>query len=227
MKSILMIIVFYFDIIMLVMKRLFKIFISSFYAGILISISGIGYLSLKSYNVFAGAFLFSLGLLMIISFKLYLFTGKIGYLFDNNKNYLCDLGICWIGNCLGALFIGYLLRLTRLDLINICEEISLVKLSDNYLSVFILSLLCGMMIYLAVEIQKRDVSNVVKLLGIILPVMVFIVSGFEHCVANMFYFSYSNVWSFKALLYILIMTLGNSLGSILLWGLNKIMGDLK
>ena len=47
-------------------------------------------------------------------------------------------------------------------------------------------------------------------------VIVFILCGFEHCVANMFYFSVARSWSFKTILYIFIMILGNSIGSILI-----------
>ena len=45
--------------------------------------------------------------------------------------------------------------------------------------------------------------------------MVFILCGFEHCVANMYYFSVAGMWSGKALVYLLVMTLGNSVGGIL------------
>ena len=46
--------------------------------------------------------------------------------------------------------------------------------------------------------------------------MVFILCGFEHCVANMFYFSVANAWSGKTVLYLLVMTLGNSCGGLIL-----------
>ena len=47
-------------------------------------------------------------------------------------------------------------------------------------------------------------------------VIVFILCGFEHCVANIFYFSVARFWSFKTILYTFIMILGNSIGSILI-----------
>ena len=47
-------------------------------------------------------------------------------------------------------------------------------------------------------------------------VIVFILCGFEHCVANMFYFSAANMWSGKALLYMLVMTLGNACGGVII-----------
>ena len=43
---------------------------------------------------------------------------------------------------------------------------------------------------------------------------VFILCGFEHCVANMFYFTVGRAWSGKAVLYLLIMTAGNAAGGV-------------
>ena len=45
--------------------------------------------------------------------------------------------------------------------------------------------------------------------------MGFVLCGFEHCVANMFYFSVSGAWSEEALVRLLVMTLGNSAGGVL------------
>ena len=43
----------------------------------------------------------------------------------------------------------------------------------------------------------------------------FILSGFEHCVANMFYYSLAGVWgSGQAWLSMAVMVLGNSAGSV-------------
>ena len=50
----------------------------------------------------------------------------------------------------------------------------------------------------------------------IFGVMVFILCGFEHCVANMFYFSAANVWGGRALGYMLVMTLGNACGGVII-----------
>jgi len=44
---------------------------------------------------------------------------------------------------------------------------------------------------------------------------VFILSGFEHCVANMFYFAMAGKFSLSMLVFIIVNTLGNSVGGIL------------
>ena len=91
-----------------------------------------------------------------------------------------------------------------------------VKLSDGYLSIFILAMMCGMIMFIAVNNYKKENSDIGKYLAIIMGVMAFILCGFEHCVANMFYFSVAGVWNFKVLLELLVMILGNSLGSIII-----------
>ena len=48
---------------------------------------------------------------------------------------------------------------------------------------------------------------------IIAPVMIFILSGFEHSVANMFYFHLAGAYSWKALGYLLVMVIGNGVGA--------------
>ena len=44
----------------------------------------------------------------IISLKLHLYTGKIGYLFNNKLKYLLELLIILLGNAIGAISFGYL-----------------------------------------------------------------------------------------------------------------------
>jgi formate/nitrite transporter FocA (FNT family) len=62
----------------------------------------------------------------------------------------------------------------------------------------------------------RNEKHVGKYIGLFLGVSVFIICGFEHCVANMFYFTAGGAWSLKTLLYVIIMTLGNSVGGVII-----------
>ena len=38
---------------------------------------------------------------------------------------------------------------------------------------------------------------------------------FEHCVANMYYFTMGGAWSSRAVLYLLVMTVGNAAGGVI------------
>lgn len=61
----------------------------------------------------AGAFLFSLGLFAIITFRLGLYTGKAGYMAMRPPSYIIEVILTLIGNITGAALGGWLLNLTR------------------------------------------------------------------------------------------------------------------
>lgn len=65
------------------------------------------------------------------------------------------------------------------------------------------------MMYLAIDNYNKS-KNIVF---IIAPVMIFILSGFEHSIADMFYFNLAGVYSFKSFTYILVMAVGNGIGA--------------
>ncbi len=197
------------------MKKYIDCLIKSIFAGIMIGIAGTVYLRVDN-NLF-GAFLFSIGLLVICMYGMNLFTGKIGYILINKFNYIYELLITIVGNFIGTFLVARLVLLTRFK--NISDKaVDLVnlKLNDNLLSIFILSMLCGILMYIAVNNYKKINNEIGKYSCIFMCVMVFILSGFEHSIANMYYISVANLLSFKSLLYILIMLLGNSVGSILI-----------
>lgn len=194
------------------MKILFK----SFLAGIMIAIGGTVFLSIE--NKVIGASLFSIGLFGVLIYNLNLYTGKIGYLITNfNLKYIKELIITLIGNFIGACSVGFILRYTRIyD--NIYEKalnLANIKLNDNILSIFILSIFCGLLMYYAVNGFKKQ-TDFGKYLVVYLGVAVFILCGFEHCIANMYYFSVADIWALKTLGYTGIMVLGNSLGSFII-----------
>lgn len=197
------------------MKKYIDCLIKSIFAGIMIGIAGTVYLRVDN-NLF-GAFLFSIGLLVICMYGMNLFTGKIGYILINKFNYIYELLITIVGNFIGTFLVARLVLLTRFKSIS-DKAIDLVnlKLNDNLLSIFILSMLCGILMYIAVNNYKKINNEIGKYSCIFMCVMVFILSGFEHSIANMYYISVANLLSLKSLLYILIMLLGNSVGSILI-----------
>ncbi len=182
----------------------------------MIAIGGTVFLSIE--NKVIGASLFSIGLFGVLIYNLNLYTGKIGYLITNfNLKYIKELIITLIGNFIGACSVGFILRYTRIyD--NIYEKsliLANTKLNDNILSIFILSIFCGLLMYYAVNGFKKQ-TDFGKYLVVYLGVAVFILCGFEHCIANMYYFSVADIWSLKTLGYTGIMVLGNSIGSFII-----------
>lgn len=197
------------------MKKNIKNFIKGIYAGIMIGIGGTIYLSMSSKVL--GAIFFSIGLMMICIFNMNLYTGKIGYIINNKKSYLLELLLSLLGNFIGTYLVAFLIRNTRYAYLSeTAREISMIKINDSIISILILAMFCGILMFLAVDNYKKNKSDFAKYLGIFMCVIVFILSGFEHCIANMFYFSLASLWSTKSLWYILIMIIGNSIGAILI-----------
>ena len=195
------------------MKRFFDILLKAIVTGFAIGIGGIVYLSCD--NKYIGAALFGTGLFVILTFGLNLFTGKVGYAVENKPAYILDLMIIWLGNLMGTVATGLLVLLTRIAPISekakaMCET----KLSDNLISIFILAFFCGMLMFIAADGYKNIKNPTGQVFAIFLPVIVFILCGFEHCVANMFYFTVASAWSLKAFGYLIIMSLGNAVGGM-------------
>lgn len=197
------------------MKNFFKTFVPAILAGLAIGIGGCVFLSLE--NKIVGSVCFSVGLYAICVHGLNLFTGKIGYLAEKKgKEFLPYLGtvcIIWLGNLAGTVASGLIFSATRIAKISeTAAAICQVKLNDSMISLFLLAIFCGMLMYIAVEGYKRCQNPLI----LFFCVCVFILCGFEHCIADMFYFAMAGIFTGKALLILLVITLGNSLGGMLL-----------
>jgi len=192
-----------------------KTFVKAVMAGVAISIGGVIYLTLENHMV--GSFLFSLGLFTIYTFGLYLYTGKVCYIVNSKPAYLLTVLIVYAGNFVGTVGTGYLFRHTKLIKLE-AHTVELVngKLSDTLFSTFIMAVMCGIMMCIAVIGFQTIKDSVGKHIALILPIMVFILSGYEHSIADMFYFSIANAWCAKAFLYIIIISLGNMVGGSLI-----------
>ena len=200
-----------------------KTFTGGILAGISISLGGTVFLLCDSKIV--GALFFTVGLFCVCVFGFNLFTGKVCYVFDNDIKYALMLPVIWLGNLVGALFTAVIEKFTRLapDLTEKAASVCETKLSQGLLSAFILAFLCDIMIYIAVEGYKSSQHEIGKYLAIFFGVTVFVICGFEHCVANMYYFTIGNAWSWNAALYMLVMTLGNAVGGVFIPLLRKII----
>ena len=201
--------------------------VNAILAGLFIGLAGTVYLSVP--NKFAGAFLFGFGLFTIVCYGFKLYTGAIGYLVNQGKNalqYAGILAVIWIGNWIGTWLVGTSLRFSRVGdaLAKKANALCLVKNADTWPSLLILGFFCGLLMYLAVESfrRKEEIPAPGRILMVFLCVMVFILSGFEHCIADMFYYSAAGGWDAESLGKILIITAGNSLGGFLLPTADKV-----
>lgn len=173
------------------------------------------FLSLE--NKILGSLFFTCGLFTICTFGFNLYTGKICYVFERDKDYAIDLPFIWLGNLAGTFLTAMLLLATRAGGAMSEKAVGMVntKLNDSPLSIFLLAIMCDILIFIAVDGYGKNPHEFGKYLALFFGVMIFILCGFEHCVANMFYISIAKMWSGKAFLYVLIMTAGNSVGGVI------------
>lgn len=198
------------------------IFLKSVMAGLCISIGCITYLSCD--NRYIGSALFALGLYTILYYGYSLYTGKVGYVLGMKwehmrvvgrvyplVNYLLNtLPVIWVGNLAGTLLGAMLVRFSRISV----DATAMVqtKVSDGFGSLLLLGIGCGICMAIAAFSIRDD--GLKHPLLVIMPVMVFILCGFEHCVADMFYLAVApSAWSAAdAVRVLLAVTLGNFIG---------------
>ncbi|GHU59498.1 hypothetical protein FACS1894133_6400 [Clostridia bacterium] len=195
------------------MKDKLKIFARSVLAGVMISVGGGVYLAVD--NKIAGAFLFATGLFAILTQGYLLYTGAIGNAFKNTRGANFDLPLIFVGNYAGAFLFGNSIRVTRLtNVVEAAQAAAEKKISDTPLSLFILAVGCGILVSIAVMLFRTQENGFIRVVGVFFPIAAFVASGFEHCVADMVYFSTANVWyDPRAWTTLLVVTAGNSVGA--------------
>ena len=195
--------------------KLRKVFLSGILAGLSIGLGGVAFLSLD--NKVIGAAVFTVGLFTVCTMGFNLYTGKVCYAFDNDAAYAKNLPVIWLGNLCGTGLTAFFVSMTRnAGIAEKAMALCAAKLDDSLVSLFFLGLLCNIFIYIAVEGYKNNPHEAGKYLSLFFGVMGFILCGTEHCVADMFYFWMAGAWSGQAILRILVITLGNSVGGVLL-----------
>lgn len=194
-----------------IMKNVVSTLRLSICAGLLIAIGGSVFLSCE--NRYIGAMLFSVALLCICYRGYYLYTGKIGYaVTEHKKSDIVSLAVGLVGNLFTAYFLGLVLSFMIPALKTAAVSLCAAKLAMTIPSVFIRALFCGVLMYLAVSIFREKKS----VLGIVFCVPVFILSGFEHSIADTFYFGAAGVFGWRFLLFTAAAVAGNSLGAMIL-----------
>ena len=186
-------------------------FLSGFSAGLLISIGGTVYLACD--NKIVGAVFFSVALLCICYKGYSLYTGKIGYAIrDRSKDYFSTLFFGLAGNVAGTVLGGLAVSVALPDLVEKAAASCDLKLAQSVSQTFLRALFCGVLMYLAVSVFAEHKTPIT----ILFCIPTFILSGFEHCVADMFYFSAGRVFTVQALLFIALAVAGNTVGSLIL-----------
>ncbi len=180
-------------------------------AGLMVSIGCAIFLACE--NKVVGAVLFTIALL-VICFKGYsLYTGKIGFMpFSHTKEDFSVLLLGLLGNAIGMIVFGLLISVALPNLKEKAIAICSAKLTQTWYQTIIRGLFCGVLMFIAVYVYRENKSIV----AIIFAIPTFILCGFEHSVANIGYFAIANMFSFEMVLFIILVVVGNTIGSMIL-----------
>lgn len=147
---------------------------------------------------FAGGLAFSMGLILIVLCGGELFTSSVltSIAWANKQitfgKMLKTWGKVYVGNFIGAMLLLAIVTAAGLyqmdngqwglNALNIAQH----KLHHTAIQAFALGILCNLLVCLAIWLTFSSANAMTKAVMTILPVAMFVSSGFEHCVANMF-----------------------------------------
>lgn len=146
----------------------------------------------------AGGLAFSMGLILIVICGGELFTSSVlsSISWANRQisftKMLSIWGKVYVGNFIGAMFLLAIVTAAGLyqmdggqwglNALNIAQH----KLHHTPVQAFALGVLCNLLVCLAIWLTFSSANALTKAAMTIMPVAMFVSSGFEHCVANMF-----------------------------------------
>ncbi len=201
-------------------RKILKDIVYGFLAGVMISIGCAVYLACQ--NKYVGAIMFSVALLTICYKGYNLYTGRIGFIVNSHsKDDFQGLLLGLLGNTLATMAFGALLGLALPSLKETAIIVVGAKLTQTFVSALIRATFCGILMYIAVSLYREKKTIV----GIVFCIPVFILSGFEHSIADMGYFAVAGEWSIKGFGYIWTIILGNSIGAMLFPALKLIVKE--
>ena len=187
-----------------------KLLVLGIFAGAFIALAGIGCTTVgvtiasPSVAKFAGACIFPVGLAMVLLAGSELFTGNnliiIPVLTGDVKlsGMLRNWVIVYIGNLIGSILVAFLVVFGHTgDLFGGMQgglaasilSTANAKVTMPFMSAFFRGICCNFLVCIAVWISfaAKDVAG--KFLGLFMPIMLFVLCGFEHSIADMYFVS--------------------------------------
>ncbi|NTW72128.1 MAG: formate/nitrite transporter family protein [Eubacteriaceae bacterium] len=149
-------------------------------------------------KVLAGS-IFGTGLMLVVVAGGELFTGNtliMAGVFSRKvkiEKMLANWTIVYIGNFVGSILIAYMMVQSGLFnsganvLGGVTLKIAAYKTGLDFMPAFYLGIMCNWLVCLAVWMSYGAKDIVGKLFACFFPIWLFITSGFEHSVANMYY----------------------------------------
>lgn len=182
-----------------------QMFLLAMFAGAFIAFGALGsqmaslLIQPPSFGRFLGAWVFPTGLLLVLIAGAELFTGNCLLVVPLLQREITAAALLrsWIvvfaGNLIGGILIAA--AVTKAHLLSQCDGALLqsviatasAKSALSFTDAFIRGILCNILVCLAVWVSfaSKDVAG--KITAMYFPIMVFVISGYEHSVANAYF----------------------------------------
>lgn len=219
-------------------KKTIQTAILGAFAGMFVAFGAHGYLTVmqtlsKNFDTgfakFMGAAVFPVGIMLVIMAGAELFTGNnlmMLALIDKKikpKNIFKNWSIIYLTNFIGSMLIAYLVVKAGLykegsAMVDIAIKVAKGKMSHTFSEALIRGILCNFMVVIAVWFSFAGRDVVSKIFALWFPIMLFVLSGFEHSIANMFLIplgkmvGYETTWMEIFTKNLIPVTIGNIIG---------------
>lgn len=198
-------------------------------AGFYVSLGATAYLITE--DKFLKVLIFSTGIMLVLNFFNMLFT-RVVPLFAVKEYGVVDIFVAFFGNFAGAGLYALALSQTRLapkimeGLAPIVEK----KLSDSFLSLFVMAICCAVLVAYGVFCAKKYKHQTgLAVFFYILFISAFVIAGFDHVVANMFYmtmYGFNVGFEPAMVMNFVAVALGNTVGGLAVGYLEIYRGEL-
>lgn len=208
----------------------YKALMLSVLAGIFISFGGA--VSTAAASGFSGGMaqlvkglVFPVGLILVIICGAELFTGNCLLISPlaardiSAAKALKSWGIVYLGNFIGSVFIAVLVIYSHVQsnsAASSCVAVAAAKCNMSFADALLRGVLCNMLVCLAVwgAMAAETISG--KIMALYMPVLTFVICGFEHSVANMYFLTAGLLGAQEYAIAASGLTVGNALINCLL-----------
>lgn len=223
-------------------KNLTTLMLQGFLAGVYIALGAIGYFKVAAHaadpgiGIFLAAAIFPTGIIAILLLGAELFTSDCMMIMGTyTKLYrlwpvLRVLVLVWIANMLGMVFAGGLTNLSGIfspEMVEKISHVAEVKTAMPPLQILFSGILCNIIVCTAVWLAYAMKGIMAKITVLWFVVTIFVLSGTEHVVANMYYlftaFFFGADITIGGIFYnLLLTTIGNFIGgALIVTGINR------
>lgn len=182
-----------------------RLFVLAVFAGVLVGLGAVASSTAAQGIPDTGlarlttAAVFPIGLIMIVLLGAELFTGNalmVTAAISRDITWgrlLRNWGIVYLGNFIGATGLAALMAFFgQLDigggtLAIYTAKVAATKCSLPWMNAFVLGIFCNLMVCVAIYLGNTAHDTAGKIWGVFFPIFGFVVAGFEHCIANMYY----------------------------------------